>query len=123
MRHQLEITRGKTTQFVAALFALSAFAVAVVAGLGAGANAARTLLVGLVAMGVCHVLGTFIGSIAERTASEALNKYKQDRPVPDLLSESDIQAESEPDSSPESVQSAAPEDKISMNQQDMAQAA
>lgn len=121
MRNDLEITRGRPTQMVAAIFALSAFAVAIVAGLGAGADATRTVVVALVAMMLCHVVGTVIGTIAESTAAEAIQAHRDAKPVPALLTEEDIAQEQA--ASPESAAATDTIDKINATEPEIARAA
>lgn len=62
---------------IASIFGLSAFAVATLAGLFAGANATDTVWRALVAMILFHIVGVMIGSKVETIA----------RSVPDAASE------------------------------------
>lgn len=63
--------------------ALSAFAIAVVAGLAAG-NPARTVLFhALVAMIVCQALGLIAGSVAERAVARHIASCRDERPPPE----------------------------------------
>lgn len=122
MKEHLEITRGRPTQMVAAIFALSAFAVAIVAGLGSGADATRTIVVALVAMFLCHAVGTLIGSIAESTAAEAIASYRESNPIPSLLTEQDLDQPQEIGSA-ESASSELSNRKISTSEPEIARAA
>lgn len=73
---------GIATKVIAASLALSAFAVAIVAGLAAG-NPARTVLFNaVVAMILCQILGLVIGALAERAISDHLAAYKAAHPIP-----------------------------------------
>ena len=70
---------GGPTRVIAASLGLSAFAVAVVAGLAAD-NPAETILVRAVAsMVACHVVGWCVGLTAERAALEAIASYERAR--------------------------------------------
>lgn len=77
------ISPGKV---VAGSFGLSAFAVAVIAGLGAGNTASDVLIRALVAMVVCYFIGTLLGGVGERTVSEHVRQYIEGRVVPDARS-------------------------------------
>ena len=73
---------GIANKVIAASLALSAFAVAVVAGLAAG-NPARTVLFNaVVSMIACQILGLFIGSLAERAIADHMTTYKAANPIP-----------------------------------------
>jgi hypothetical protein len=73
---------GIATKVIAASLALSAFAIAIVAGLAAG-NPARTVLVhALVSMIVCQMVGLIAGALAERAVLQHLAAYRAVRPVP-----------------------------------------
>ena len=63
------------TKVIAGTMGLSAFVIAVVAGLGAGNDASTVLLRALVAMAACHVVGMVIGAVAERTLDEHVKLY------------------------------------------------
>jgi membrane protein implicated in regulation of membrane protease activity len=60
---RMSIVTGKV---VAGCFALSAFAVAVLAGLAGGNPTAQILLRALVAMFVCYPVGLAVGTVFER---------------------------------------------------------
>jgi hypothetical protein len=68
-------------RLVAATFALAGFAVAVVAGLGAGNAPTRVLGAALVCMLICHVVGLALGAIGERVINEHLESYRAGKPV------------------------------------------
>ena len=61
---------GAPSRMIAAIFALAAFVVAVVAGLGAGNPASRVLVVAITGLVVCYVLGSVAGAIGEWVVSE-----------------------------------------------------
>ena len=76
------MTPGGPTRVIAASLGLSAFAIAVVAGLAAD-NPAETILARAVAsMIVCHVVGWCVGLAAERAVSEAVAAYEKERMTP-----------------------------------------
>lgn len=58
---------------ISALFALSGFAIAIIAGLAAGNSASRTLFIAIIALLVCHIVGVIAGAILERTVREHLD--------------------------------------------------
>jgi len=70
------VTSGGPTKVIAASLGLSAFAVAVIAGLAADNPAGTILARALVCMAVCHALGWGIGAAAERAAQEAVRAYE-----------------------------------------------
>lgn len=74
---------GKPGRLIAATFALAGFAVAVVAGLGAGNPSARVLGVAIVAMIVCRAIGAVAGAIGERVVREHVDSYRASHPVRD----------------------------------------
>lgn len=77
---------GAPSRVIATAFGLSAFSVAVVAGLAADNPAHITLGRALVSMIVCHVLGQFIGAGAENVVRRRIDAYKRAHPVPDVFS-------------------------------------
>ena len=70
------------TKVIAGTTGLSAFGVAVAAGLGAGNSASDVLLRALVATAVCYLLGLVVGAIGERTLNEYVKSYFAARAVP-----------------------------------------
>lgn len=70
------MTSGGPTKVIAASLGLSAFAVAVIAGLAADNPAGTILARALVSMAVCHAVGWGIGAAAERAAQEAVRAYE-----------------------------------------------
>lgn len=63
---------GTATRVMAGSFGLTAFAVAVIAGLAAGNTASHILLQAIVSMLVCHVVGLILGGLAEHVVREHL---------------------------------------------------
>jgi uncharacterized protein involved in response to NO len=69
---------------VAAVFALSAFAVALIAGLGAGNDTTTVLSRALGALLICQIIGLIAGLIIERVIREHEARYRADNPVPSI---------------------------------------
>ncbi len=69
---------------VAAVFALSAFAVALIAGIGAGNDTTTVLARALGALVVCQLIGMGAGVIIERIIKEHEARYHADNPVPSI---------------------------------------
>lgn len=67
---------SEPAKVIASIFALAAFAVAIVAGLAAQNSAARVLGTAVAAMVVCHVVGLCIGAIGESVLTEHLSRDK-----------------------------------------------
>lgn len=65
----------------AAVLALTAFAVALIAGLASGADSASTLKRAMVSMLVCYAVGAALGVIAGHAISEYLRGYAAERPA------------------------------------------
>jgi tetrahydromethanopterin S-methyltransferase subunit C len=73
------VTPGGPTRVIAASLGLSAFAIAIVAGLAAE-NPAETILArAVVSMVVCHVVGWCVGLTAERAVMDAVDAYERER--------------------------------------------
>ena len=70
------MSSSEPAKVVASVFALSAFAVAIVAGLAAGNTAPRVLGTAVIAMIVCHLAGLCIGAVGQRVVSEHLSKVR-----------------------------------------------
>jgi NhaP-type Na+/H+ or K+/H+ antiporter len=77
------VAPGVASKVIAACCGLSAFAVAVLAGLAADNPTEVILGRALVSMIGMQLVGLLIGSIAERTVSEAIERYRAERPVAD----------------------------------------
>jgi len=72
-------TSGK---IIGACLGLTAFAVATVAGIFAGAPASVVLFRAMVAMLVCAGVGQILGLVATRAVREYVEAYVSDHPVP-----------------------------------------
>lgn len=70
------MSNSEPAKVVASVFALAAFAVAIVAGLAAQNTPARVLGTALVAMLLCHITGLFVGAIAERVVTDHLTRVR-----------------------------------------------
>lgn len=79
--------KGMATKTIATSLALTAFAIAVVAGLMAGNPASHVLKVAIFSMIVCHVLGVFVGMISEHAVSEYIVQARRANPMPDVVKE------------------------------------
>jgi hypothetical protein len=64
------VNPGAPSKLIAAIFALAAFVVAVLAGLGAGNPASRVLTVALVSLALCYALGSVVGAIGQWVITE-----------------------------------------------------
>lgn len=76
--------RRSPGRIIAGCFALSGFAVAIFASLGAGANVDTILLRAILALVSCAAVGAVIGMVAERCISDGFNEYAAKHPVPEL---------------------------------------
>jgi hypothetical protein len=70
------------SRIVAVTFALSGFAVAIIAGLAAGNPASRVLGTAIIAMLVCNLVGIAIGAVAQRIVADHIAAYHGHRPLP-----------------------------------------
>lgn len=61
---------GTITRVIAACLALSAFSIALIAGLAAGNPTPDILLRALIALAACFILGMAIGTVAERIVAD-----------------------------------------------------
>jgi ABC-type Na+ efflux pump permease subunit len=66
---------------IACCFALAAFAVALLAGLGAGADLDRTIGSAIIAMLACYALGFAIASAAAQAVKEAIESRSAPTPA------------------------------------------
>lgn len=66
---------------IGACFALTAFAVAVLAGLGAALPASEILWRATLSLCVCYAAGVVIGSVAERAAKEHVSGFVRLHPM------------------------------------------
>jgi hypothetical protein len=69
---------------VAAVFALSAFAVALIAGIAAGNDTTTVLSRALGALVACQLIGMGAGFLIERVIKEHEARYRADNPVPTI---------------------------------------
>jgi hypothetical protein len=69
------------TKIVAGILALSAFAVAAIAGLGVGNSAEVTLMRAMLAMFICYFAGLPLGKICEHVIQEHITLYITNHPV------------------------------------------
>lgn len=79
--------KGMATKTIATSLALTAFTIAVVAGLFAGNPAPHVLKVAIMSMIACQVVGVFVGMVAEHAISEHITQLKQSHPIPDVMKE------------------------------------
>lgn len=68
---------------IGAIVALTGFAVAVLAGLGAEVEPATVLLRALLAMGACYVVGLGVGGVLARVVREHVELHKRNNPIPE----------------------------------------
>ncbi len=73
---------GNEAKVVSVTFAMSAFVVALIAGLAAGNSPFQVLVRALVAMFVCQVIGTLAGEVVARIVREHEERYREANPVP-----------------------------------------
>lgn len=69
---------------IAAVVALTAYALAIVAGLAAQNPATTILWRGMVVLVVAHLAGQLIGAAAEHALAQHLRRFEEQNPVPDL---------------------------------------
>ncbi|MAY73934.1 MAG: hypothetical protein CMJ31_04270 [Phycisphaerae bacterium] len=72
------------SSMVAGMLAMSAFLVAVIAGLSAGATPLNTLSRATTAMLVCYFVGLFLGVAGSSACREFLTKFRDDNPIPEV---------------------------------------
>ncbi len=72
------------TKPFASCFALAAFAIAIIAGLGAGRDAFSILATALAALFICHFLGSIAAAVIEAAVREHIKHHRLARPIPDL---------------------------------------
>lgn len=73
------MTPGGPTRVIAASLGLSAFSIAVVAGLAADNPAETILFRAVISMAACHVVGWCVGLTAERAVTDAVAVYGRER--------------------------------------------
>lgn len=72
------------SRVISVSFALTAFSVAILAGLAVGNEAQSVLTRAIFALVICHAVGWIVGVVGKRTMLEHIERYKQSHPVPDL---------------------------------------
>lgn len=72
----------RPAKVIAAGFGLTAFAVAVVAGIAADNPSQVVLKHAIIAMICCQVVGLFIGALGERVVNDAVAEYQSRHPIP-----------------------------------------
>jgi hypothetical protein len=92
---------------VASVFALSAFAIAIVAGMYAGNDAGVVLGRAVLAMVVCQAVGTIAGSIVQRVITDHEARYKIDNPIPKPAREEVVVVDEVVDNAEEGARAAA----------------
>ncbi len=66
---------------IAAIFALTGFVVAAIAGLAGGCDAATALARALIAMPICFVVGLLAGWSVHHAIVEHVNAYRTENPI------------------------------------------
>jgi hypothetical protein len=61
---------------------LVAFAAAVAVGLAAQNGPTTVLWRALIVMAVCYPIGRLVGSIAQKTVQDHIDRYKKEHPIP-----------------------------------------
>lgn len=72
------------TKTISSLFALSAFAIAIVAGIIARNPPATVLSNALICMVLCRVFGALVGLAALRVVHAELHAFRAAHPIPDV---------------------------------------
>lgn len=75
------MTHGMPTRLTAACLGMSAFALAVLAGLAADNPVDVILMRAIIASLVCHMLGWAIGAVAERAVNDRVEQYVREHPA------------------------------------------
>ena len=78
-------------KLIAAVMGLSSFVAAVGAGWLAGNPASLILFRGLICMGLGYLIGRVLGWVAETTAKDYFEDYKQRHPIPEQLSAAELE--------------------------------
>jgi len=69
---------------IAAIFALAAFAVAIMAGLMGGNPAPSILVRALLALVCCYPIGLAVGLVAQRLVREHVETHRETNPAPEV---------------------------------------
>jgi putative Mn2+ efflux pump MntP len=75
------VSPGIPTKVIGACAGLTAFAIALVAGLAADNPAEDVLFRALIALVACQLIGGLVGMVGERTVREAIREYQSSHPV------------------------------------------
>lgn len=70
------------SRIIASCFALSAFAIALIAGLSAGRSVSEILSTAVFALLGCYILGLIVASVANVAVSERIEQVKAEKPIP-----------------------------------------
>lgn len=82
-----EVQPDVPARVISSLLGLMGFFTALLVGLIASNPGITIVLRALLAMAICAVVGRIIGTAGEMCVREFLNKYKEDRPFPELPDE------------------------------------
>ena len=74
----------ETAKVIASIFALAAFAVALIAGLAVQNSPLKVLGTAVLAMVLCHLIGLAVGAVGERVVNEHVSKVRAAEPIPDV---------------------------------------
>lgn len=75
-----------SSRVIAACFALSAFAVAIISGLASDNPVGMILGRALIAMFVCYPVGLMVGVVCERAIIDHVRAHREENPAPDSVS-------------------------------------
>lgn len=75
------VNETSSAKVVAGSLGLAAFAIALLAGLGSGADADLVLGRAVISMFVCFLIGYVIGLVGERAMNEAAQRYRDENPI------------------------------------------
>ena len=81
--------RGIAARTIAGIFALAAFAVAVLAGLSAGNAAVLVLSRAIIAMLICYPVGLAVGLVAQRLVQDHIDSHRAANPAADSTGDDD----------------------------------
>jgi tetrahydromethanopterin S-methyltransferase subunit C len=93
--------KGNAATSIASVFALAAFAVAIVAGLASGNPTSSILLRAIIAMLACYPVGLVVGHITQRVIQDHVEAHRQANPAPEPTD--DGSTEPEPDQDEEII--------------------
>ncbi len=87
------MTETSSAKVVAGCLGLAAFAIALIAGLGSGAEADVVLGRAVISMFVCFLVGYAVGLAGERAIDEAAQRFRNEHPIEELPSDNDAEHE------------------------------